>query len=49
MGADDVGLDEGVRVVDGAIHMAFGGEVDNDVELMVGHQPLDQRGVVDVP
>ncbi len=48
VGTEDVGLDECVGIVDGAVHMALGGEVDDDVEVMVGHDPLYQQGIIDV-
>ena len=34
-GADDIGLDEGVRAVDRAVDMAFGGEVHDDVDALL--------------
>ena len=47
-GAHDVGLDELARAVDGAVHMAFGREVDHRTRPMLGQQAVDQGAVADV-
>ncbi len=47
-GADDVGLDEVARPVDGAIDMALGGEVDDGTGLSICQQFADELTVSDV-
>ncbi len=47
-GADDVGLNELARAMDGAVHMAFCGEVDHRARLVLGQQAADQGGIADV-
>jgi len=47
-GADDVGLDEVFRAVDGAVDVALGGEVDDGARLLFGEQFADQGAVADV-
>jgi hypothetical protein len=37
-GADDVGLDEVFGAMDGAVDVAFGGEVENGTGLVLGQQ-----------
>eukprot|EP00913_Durusdinium_trenchii_P006019 g5631.t1 len=44
--AEDVGADEGLRVGDGAVHVALCGEVEDDVGAL--HVGLDGAGVADV-
>src|SRR5699024_5790294 len=41
-GAHDVGLDEDLGVGDAAVHVAFGGKVDDVVEIVLLEQPFDQ-------
>ncbi len=36
-GADDIGLDEVFRAVNGAIHVAFRSEIDHGARLVLGH------------
>ena len=48
-GADDVGLDKFARSGDAAIHVGFGGEVDDGVDLFFGEDGVEQRPVADVP
>ena len=47
-GAEHVGVDEVLRGVNGAVHMALGGKVDDGEKLMLLHQLLDLLGVGDV-
>jgi hypothetical protein len=47
-GADDVGLDEVFRAVDGAVNVAFGREVHHRARPMLFEQPPEQRRVADV-
>jgi len=47
-GADQIGLHEGRRTGDGAIYMAFGGEVGDGVDGVLAQQPIHQRPVADV-
>jgi hypothetical protein len=47
VGADDVGLHERPRVVQGVVVVRLGREVDDGVGP--GHQPVDQIGVGDAP
>src|SRR5690606_37197225 len=46
---DHVGLDEGGRAVDGAVHVALGGEVEHRVGAVLGQQARHQGPVADVP
>ena len=47
-GSHHVGLCKGERVLDGAVHVAFGGEVDDAVDLLFAHQCEDAVEVADV-
>ena len=47
-GADDVGLNEVFGAMNGAVHMALGGEVDDRAGPVLGQQPGHQRTVADV-
>ncbi len=47
-GADDVGLDEVLGALDGAVHMAFGGEVQHSAGFVLGYQSDHQREVTQV-
>ena len=47
-GAHHVALDEDLGVLDGAVNMALGGEVDDIVEIVLCKQALDQLLVADV-
>ena len=47
-GAHHVALDENFGVLDGAVNMALGGEVDDIVEIVLCEQALDQLLVADV-
>jgi hypothetical protein len=48
VGADDVGLDEFGRAVDGAVDVALGGQVHDAVRLVLAEQAADLGGVADV-
>ena len=48
VGADDVGLDELGRAVDGTVDMALGGQVHDAVGLVLGEQAADFGGIADV-
>lgn len=45
VGAHDVGFDEGVRTLDGAVHVGFRRKVDNGVDV-VGHQEIFHQGLI---
>ncbi|MNV65932.1 hypothetical protein D3C71_1586560 [compost metagenome] len=47
-GADNVGLDEFARAVDRAVHMRFGGEVEDGARFVLGEQAADEFKVADV-
>jgi hypothetical protein len=47
-GADDVGLDEIFRAVNGAVDVTFGGEVDDRARLVLRQQFADQFTIADV-
>ena len=47
-GADDVGLNEVARAVDGTINVAFGGEVDHGAWLVLCQQAGPQGAVTNV-
>ena len=47
-GTDDVCVNEVQRIVDAAIDMRFGREIDDRVEPVVGHQCVHQVGVRDI-
>ena len=47
-GADDIGLDEVFRAVDGAVHMAFSGKVEDGARLVLGQQTADQLRIADI-
>lgn len=46
--ADEVALEVGAWVLDGVADARLGGEVHNDVEAVLGEQPLDEGGVAQV-
>ena len=46
--SDDVRLQEDTGIFDGAIHMAFGGEVDHNIRLLFLKQSHDPLAVTDV-
>ncbi len=48
VGAEHVGVDEGVGPGDGAVDMAFGGEMHDRVYVFLAQQALDPIGVADV-
>ena len=48
VGAHDVGLHEGFRSIYGAIHMAFGGEVHDDIWFMGGKGVVQRHGIADI-
>ena len=43
-----IGLREGERVFDGAVHVALGGEVDDAIDLLVLHELVNRLEVADV-
>jgi len=45
--ADDVGLDVGIGVVDAIADASLSGEVDDDVEMMLGKEGVDEGAVSD--
>ena len=47
-GADDVGVDEVFGTVDGAVDVAFGGEVQHGAGAVLGQQAIDQRAGIGV-
>jgi hypothetical protein len=47
-GAHDVALDKDLRVLDGAVHMALSGKVDDIIEIVLCKQALHQFLVADV-
>ena len=47
-GAHDVALDEDLRVLDGAVHVALRGKVDDVIEIVLCEQAFDQLLVADV-
>ena len=47
-GANDVGLDKVFRAVDGAVYVAFGGEVDDGAWLVCSQQLINQCLVADI-
>ncbi len=47
-GAHHVGLDEGARAVDGTVDVAFSGEIQHRIRLVLGQQAGYQRAVTDV-
>ena len=46
--ADDIGVNEILRVVDAAVDVRFGGEIDDRVKLMLGHERVHLIGVCDI-
>ncbi|MOA17904.1 hypothetical protein D3C78_1381820 [compost metagenome] len=48
VGADDIGLDEGCRAVDGAVDVGFGGQVHHGIRSMLAEHPFDFGAVADV-
>ena len=47
--ADDIGLQEDTRILDGPVHMALRREIDHDVRRLPLKQLVDQLPVADVP
>ena len=47
-GAHDVGLDERLGRIDGAVDVGLGGEVDDGVDRVVGQEARDEGVVADV-
>ena len=47
-GAHDVALDEDLRVLDGAVHVALRGKVDDVIEIVLCEQAFDKLLVADV-
>ena len=47
-GADDVGLDERLGGIDGAVDVGLGGEIDDGVDLVLGEEAGDEGGVTNV-
>ena len=47
-GADDVGLDEGLRAFDGVVDVAFGREVDDALDVVLGKEGFYEGFVADV-
>ena len=48
VGAEDVGVDEGVRPGDRTVNMALGGKMHDGGDVALAQQLFDQRGVADV-
>ncbi len=48
VGAENVGAHEGFGAEDGAVDVAFGGEVDDGVDAVLGEEALDEGAVADV-
>ena len=48
VGADDVGLDKGIRALDRAVHVRLGGKMHDGVEPLLAQQPLDEGRIADV-
>src|SRR5579859_8177949 len=48
VGADDVGVYEGIRTIDGAVHVGLGGEMHHRVDGAFAHQLVHQRLIADV-
>jgi len=46
--ADDIGVDEILRGIDAAIDVRFGGEINDGIELMFGHQGIHLIGIRDI-
>ena len=46
--AHDVALDKDLRVLDGAVHVALGGKVDDVIEIVLCEQALDQLLIADI-
>ena len=46
--ADDVGMNKVLWRIDAAIDMRFGGEIDDGVKLMLGHQRIHLVGIGDI-
>ena len=47
-GADDVGVNEVLRVVDAAVDVRFGGEIDDRVKRVLGHERVHLVGIRDI-
>ena len=47
-GADDIGLDELGRAVDGAVHMALGGEMHDRARTVGSEQAVDRLAIADI-
>ena len=48
LGADDIGLQENARILDGAVHMALSGKVDHDIRLLLLEKLVHGLAVADV-
>lgn len=48
VGAHDIGFNEGIRALDGAVHVGFSGKMDNGVDVAGGKQGFHQGLVQDV-
>ena len=46
--ADNIGVNEIERIVDAAIDMRFGREIDNRIKLMLGHERVHLIGIGDI-
>ena len=47
-GANDICMNEIQRIVDAAVHVRFSREIDDPIELMLGHQRVHLIGVRDI-
>ena len=47
-GADHVGVDEVLRRIDAAIDVRFGREINDGIELMLGHELIHLVGIGDI-
>ena len=48
LGAENIGPDEDLRPVDGAVHVGLGGKMDHRVDLLLAEQPRHQRRIADI-
>ena len=46
--ADDIGVNEIERIVDAAVDMRFGREIDDRIKLMLGHERIHLIGICDI-
>ncbi len=46
--AQNVGFDKGIRAMDGPVHVALGGKVDERVDLVLAKQFLNERAIPNV-